>query len=404
MNTTNENLTSTIVINSSINNESEKLIKKNTKSKCGQYFTKDKILHIIKMMWPIILLLIGQVVQGASLPFWISSFTLNIGGPYFIISWASFLFSTFFGILFIIMKCATHAKTVSFKKYWKSYLIQGAVNALNGIFIVYSSPITRTPPVLFCVVTNLGIFFGIGLTRLLVKEKKHVNYCNIFPIAGMICISISAILILVAKIVTDLAHQTFSALSIMWICFALLGCFFGACYNILQERYLKTSNVELTGKYEQLINYFSILFWTSLVQLIVMIICWWVDILPIIGYSKYDTFLNHVGDAFKCFFGGSGYKNPMFGILFSFGYILTYIAVAVINKDSGNFAIYIQAAQTPIVSFIFMITGLGTESTPVWSVIPAVFTVTTGIILWKTWENKKSNSNLVKTESEKVIV
>ncbi len=58
---------------------------------------------------------------------------------------------------------------VSTKQYLKNYLCQGLSNALFGIFLVYSSPIYRTPPIVFVVLINFGIVFGMIFTKLLVK-------------------------------------------------------------------------------------------------------------------------------------------------------------------------------------------------------------------------------------------
>ena len=308
------------------------------------------------------------------------------------------------GLIFLIMWLTTKPKVVSLKKYYKSMLAQGGVNALFGIFSVYGSPITRTPPVLYCIICNLSIFFGMFLTHFIVKEKKHVNYCKLYPILGMIAIVVSTCLIMTAKIVTDLNNQHFTYWTFFWSFIILAGIFFGSIYNILQEQYLKESNKELPKKIDQIVNYFYVLFTTSLVQFVIMAFCWWVDIIPVYGFSTYDTFWNHLGKAFYCFFGGSGYVNPLFGVLFTIGYLLTYLAEAIMNEDSGNFALYVQSAETPIVSLIFMIVGLGTESTPLWAVIPSVTICTFGIVVWKTGEfyAEKQNSKPMKPKEQEM--
>ena len=126
-----------------------------------------KLINIIKIICPILLLLTGQIIQRIFIPIWINSFNLDIGGPYFILCWSSLIFACFFGLLFLVIKIILYiryhsinykVKTVTFKKYWKIYIILGSVCGLNGIFVVYASPIDRIPPVLFCVLSNLGIF------------------------------------------------------------------------------------------------------------------------------------------------------------------------------------------------------------------------------------------------------
>ena len=122
----------------------------------------------VTVFFIVILLLIGCTIQNTILQFWIDSFPKEVGGPYFILSWASLLFTIFFGILYGIA-LLKKPNTVPIRNYWKSYLIQGATNMMFGICLVYSAPISRTPPIIFVVLVNFAIVFGMFLTKFLIK-------------------------------------------------------------------------------------------------------------------------------------------------------------------------------------------------------------------------------------------
>lgn len=338
---------------------------------------------------PIVTLIIGMSCQAVSLPCWISSFGENLSGPYFILCWASLMFTLFYGLLFLFVNLFKKTKHISFKIWVKSYIIQGFVNCLNGIFVVYGSPITRTPPILFLCIGNIGIFFSIVLTRYIIKEKSYMSYLNWKPICALSAIIVSIILMIVGKIIHDVETTKYDSIIILWIVIVIIGVFCGTLYNVLQERYF-TKLTKYYGENYEKDGYFSnILFWTTVFQLIFMVMFFEVDIIPKFGYSTPDNFLENFKNSMYCFFGyGCNYNSLMWGTIFVFGYITTYISNTLINKDSANFANYATAIQTPLSAIVFIIMGFGTESTPLWAVIPSLIILTCSIVIWKTWENK----------------
>lgn len=372
---------------------------------------KEKLVKIGKnsTFWsyvPVFTLLLGSVTQSVTLPFWITSFGDNIGGPYFIVCWASFIFTTFFGIMFMIVKITKKPKMVNVWHYMKNYIVQGLANCMNGIFVVYSSPIKRTPPILFLVIGNINIFFSILFTRLLVKEKKKLRYSEWRPMVSMGMIICAIAMMIGGKLAYEITEQHFKVASIIWIIFATIGVAFGSLYNVLQERYLTDSNKEFENdKNAKDANKSVTLFWTSLFQLIFMILFFWVDIIPFFGFTKIDTFLENINNSFGCFFGTGtcSYQNSLYGLLFTLGYIVTYISTIVINEKSANFANYTNAAQTPLAAIVFYITKLGTETTPLWSIIPTITFISVGIYLWKNWEIRiEEKERIEKTQQQTV--
>jgi hypothetical protein len=290
--------------------------------------------------------------------------------------------------MFMFVWLFKRTKIVSFKKYIWNYLSQGFVNFTNGLFIVYTSDVTRTPPIVFLVLGNTGIIYGIFLTRFILKKK--INYKNLSPIISLIFLGTSVIIMIIGEMIYDSNLEQFNYYMILFICLNLLGVFSASCYNVLQEKYLTISNVDLDTKEEKNVNLLITLFWTSLFQFIFVALAWPVDIIPVFGYSTWSTFWTNFYQSILCFFGQEhcGCAPGLFGTAFVVGYVITYLSTIVLNKESANFAIYASAINSPLTALIFIITGYGTEATPLWAVIPSMILVVIGIIVWKRWENK----------------
>jgi len=113
-----------------------------------------------------------------------------------------------------------------------------------------------------------------------------------------------------------------------------------------------------------------VLFWGCLLQLVVMLIFFWIDILPWFGFSSSINELgNGIVSAITCFFGGNGCtKTWYFGILFNVGYILGYIGSIGLNEDSANFNMICAMLVTPIsVLYWVIFPSPGIEVPPWWS-------------------------------------
>lgn len=232
--------------------------------------------------------------------------------------------------MFVVVQCYKRTRIVSFKKYVINYVIQGFANCLNGVLIVYTSDVTRTPTIVFLVLGNTGIVFGIILTKILLKK---INYLNISPIISLIALATLVVLMITGEMIYDSGLDQFNYYMILFIILNLIGVFVASWYNVLQEKYLTVSNKELDNENEKNINYFITLFWTSLFQLVFVGLAWPVDIIPVFGYSTWSTFWSIL-----CFFGqkGCGCAPGLFGTGFVVGYVTTYLSTIVINKKSAN--------------------------------------------------------------------
>jgi drug/metabolite transporter (DMT)-like permease len=187
--------------------------------------------------------------------------------------------------------------------FWKNYLLQGLTNALNGICLVYSSPPSHTPPILFVILINLGIFFGMILTKYMIPSKRHINYRNKSVYISLICLALSVGITIAGDIVGKGDEATsFNGWSVMWILITTIASFFSALYNVLQERYMLESHLMIKPE-EENTNLLKTLYWTSLFQLMFMILFFWVDMIPHFGYtSNFPDFFNNLKLEIQCFF------------------------------------------------------------------------------------------------------
>jgi len=113
---------------------------------------------------------IGMVGQTVSLPLFISSFG-GTTGPYFIVLWCSFLFNCFFWpiVFYRIRKGIITPEMRTYKKHYKLVLI-GVFDALNGILVVFASPLSRTPGALQAILVQTTIPFTIVISKFMIRK------------------------------------------------------------------------------------------------------------------------------------------------------------------------------------------------------------------------------------------
>ena len=144
-----------------------------------QNLKQHKELLIALNVFFAVLAVSGQVGQNVSLPLWVSSATASCHGdhnstssnhtrngtgsdgpsmdPFFVVSFAALSFVVIFGVL-TLLSAAFGAVTVDDLRFpqWQLFLI-GLFDALNGVFIVFSSPTSRTAPYLQAILGNFLI-------------------------------------------------------------------------------------------------------------------------------------------------------------------------------------------------------------------------------------------------------
>jgi len=347
-------------------------------------------------------ILVGGVLQKTTLPLWTEAI-----GPYFVLVWASFVFALVFYISERIMYCQT-TSIPSMKRYWLTLLGIGVFDSLTGFFIVFSSPSNRTPPVLQVLLGNSKVIFTMPLTRLLVPGKRYYSYLHWKPIVALVLLFIGILIALIPDF-NLLAEGKVEFLSsshgLVYTLVFIVGDAWNAAYNVLQEKFITDREIESQQfGFKRHKNYDRtfVLFWGCLFQFITMVVLFPADAIPQFGVSKnIPSVWRNFGDAFMCNFG-QGERCKMltflFGVLFTTGYIFSYVGTLLLNEKSANFAMFASTLTSPIAIVIMKmvpVLAVGVQQTPLWSVIPSAVVLFVGVSLWKNWEETKKRGPAV---------
>jgi len=286
---------------------------------------------------------------------------------------------------------------VSIRENFKVFLYIGLFDAFNGILVVYAAPSSRTPPILQALFTNVSILYAMLATKLLVN--RSISYLHLKPLLALVFVILAIIISLLPDII-EIANGKASFAEgktpLAWSILFLIGVGPGAIYNVFQEKFLKSRNdIEDRNKtYDMTV----MLFWGCFLQLLTMLVFFWVDILPWYGFSDSITgFGTNLGGSIKCFFGGNNCTTTWFyGLLFNVGYTMTYAASAGLNEDSANFNMICSMLVSPISVFYWIIfPKQGVDVPPWWSFTFALLLFLPSTYLWKTWEVRKQPTKSV---------
>lgn len=373
-------------------------------------------VQLAKLVFLVFCNVAGQAAENISVIFWVGDLMkYGAGGPYFILFVLCAFFPVFFGICLLIAtwrnrKSVGWSPFILDRRLHRLMFIIGFYNAINGFLILYASPAQRTPPIVQGILGNSGLLVSaIGSKFIL---KKGNNYFRPLPILSGIFI-LGAILLSIAP---DFAHghTKFSGTKTVWwsICFGL-GFVPGVLYNTYQEK------VCHEPKFNRLIpstlvwtQSFCILFWGCLWLFFFICIGFGIDLIPGFGFSTIHTFGNHFQKGFECNFSmvdglagtdGSCSKTFLYGAIFFFGYVLSYVAACKLNRESTDFNMVTQIFVAPVVVIFWIIfkdLDPSSERTPAWSVYPALILTVIGAILWKWWERK---NNIVPIEQQHLL-
>jgi drug/metabolite transporter (DMT)-like permease len=237
-------------------------------------------------------LVLSSFFQQVGLPIFIGSFG-RITGPYFVVLISSILFNIiFWPIIYFRTKSGKITEEMTnYKKHWKLILI-GVFDALNGILIVFSSALERTPGALQAILIQTIIPLTIISSKLLLKKKYTMNQL----VGGGVCL-MGCIVSLIPKF----ENPEIGNFNLIYPALFLLGCFPAVLMNIFEEHI-----------FEDIHNYdvYLMLGWESLYQLVTVVLFFWTDIIPGFGMSAdINIFLTNLSNGFVCYFYPWGSKS-----------------------------------------------------------------------------------------------
>lgn len=335
-------------------------------------------------------------MQSTSVPLWINSFGPYLGGPYFILWFSSAIYVLVFFVATVVIviiakvrynrgngpppRLRTDLRTMGI------YMLIGFFDAVNGLLIIYASSPSRTPPILQAIFPNISVLYSIAATRFFIPQKKNIDYFTWKPLVCLVLILVSIFMNILPDILNSVPFSSGND-PVAWTIIFVVGIAPGVIYNVLQEKVLGEGSGNVL---QTILDSVWMLFWGCMFQFLVVLFFFWVDILPWYGYSSsIEDFVSHVYSSILCFFGGLDCSfNPLkYGIIFNFGYVMSYCASAGLNIESANYSMLLSTLTSPI-SLIFWVIFPQPNSTqpPWWSfAFPAVFYCIASV-LWKLWE------------------
>lgn len=282
----------------------------------------------------------------------------------------------------------------------------GLLNILNGFFVVYASPPTRTPPLIQAILQNAGVVFSIPFSLMWLGDRK--NYCAWRPMLAVGLVATSVAVSILPTVLAGQASDGVSASTIPWIFVYLAGLVPGAAYNVLQQRWLIRADVlrvDVTAA-EVTRATLRMLFYTNLFQTLSLVALFWMDILPWFGASSsMSEWRDNTVFSLSCSFGGASgaYAPPGSGLLpgsctprtpawafaFMIGYVWSYVGSSLLNRESAtyNMAIFVVITMTTSAFWLIPSTNPNPDNTPLWSVLVSLVLSLSGVVLWKVWEH-----------------
>eukprot|EP01138_Halocafeteria_seosinensis_P000400 gb/GECG01000413.1/.p1 GENE.gb/GECG01000413.1/~~gb/GECG01000413.1/.p1 ORF type:complete len:431 (+),score=32.07 gb/GECG01000413.1/:1-1293(+) len=350
----------------------------------GRLNAKATCARLLPAIWAL-LLVIGQTTQNVSLPIWNDSLGNN-GGPYFILFYATAMYSVLFFAAVLVLCYQGKIKRTDIEYPQLPLILIGVCDAANGILVVYASSPARTAPFLQSILGNFTIPMTILFRYLILKKRDNWKQlaCAGAVLGGLFLSLVPSIFGLNKGKGPEKSDQT-GAARILWPLAFMIAFVPAAIMNVIEEKALKdkipskeSSNdrslemgeallssergVNSTAIKEDLdragcqepaeLNQVWLLAFTSLYQFITIGLTFWTDIIPGFGISgDIHTFGHSFVAGFKCNFGGEscGSSAFAFSTVFIGAYMLSYIAGAALLRSDENGATW-QAIVVTLVT------------------------------------------------------
>jgi hypothetical protein len=370
-----------------------------------------------------IVIVLANCGQNISIPIWLDAFGPHFGGPYFVVVFASLCFTIIFTISYLLMRFVLWPDirsavpyAPSFREHWRTLVLIGLLDAVNGFLVVYASPPNRTPPIIQPMLGNTAILWSIIFSKLHIDRQK--SYLNCWVVAAIFCILASMPLIIVPQFLNG---GNFGSLSgIAWIIVFVIGVGFGSWYNVLQQKALHKMrsahpkdietiplNVDVrdqltpTELYYRRVDKTFVLMIGCAFQLAFMIILWPLNILPWFGTGGIDKFASGFSSSISCYFNQESDCGNVWwlGLIFIASYAISYVASLEVNETSANMNEIATTLVAPLgVIFWYIWPNVVSEPMsvpPLWSLISALVLLTLGVCVWRYWEHRVDEKSIL---------
>jgi len=275
-----------------------------------------------------------------------------------VVFFLSCLFNLFFWppTFYYIYKGVITPEMRKYKKHWKIMCI-GFFNGLNGLLVVFSSSLERTPGPLQAILIQTSIPFTFLFSKFILGKHYRVQ-----QIVGALIVLVGVFLSLVPLFEAlgegDASVEVGSEW--YWPFIFMLSTIPAVLMNIFEEWVFHDMPQ---------FNVVYMLAWQSLYQVLTVTALFWVDIIPGFGTSPdIQSWWSKFVDGLGCFFtpsmeGGSRcYFCGALGLGFSLMYCFSYLCSGFLMKyASANYNSIVQALAPPIsVAIWFIFPGINT--------------------------------------------
>ena len=304
-----------------------------------------------KHIWFWVLMnILSSLLQYTSLPLWIANIPARCADPFVVYQISATMFVLIFAACVIALRFLNGNDFFAFlaSLSWPRGVLlvcfAGLLNALNGIFVVISSPVDRTPPVITTTIPNIGFILMIGIIYLMHRwrflPEPAIRGSDFLSLEFALFFVMYAICVYTTIVATNGKSAELSGQVYWWVIF-LLGMFFGYLYNQIQEIFFKTEAFD--GSVNALTNF---LFATIVVQWAVALLCTGINFIPTVDMTPgSDASCDYATTLAHSFMGMGLLWNLMWG----FGNWLSYVASVKTNTVNTGLTMLINPISTAVV-------------------------------------------------------
>lgn len=317
--------------------------------------------------------IIGTVIFGSAQGILIPLMTMRFTSMYFI----AFAISVEITIILLLCMIIYFYKDrdvfkISNNSIIVTILLSGLSLACMSICKVYASNPDRTPPIMQSTLASTTIIFTVIFSKLFLDKDVTFNLKFIIPSVIFLICSICAPLIY-ELLKTQIGNKY------LWILLYAFGIACRGSYTVFQEKYFIQTNDST------LINKIKVLFYTNLVQLILIAPSYPLEYIMGNGNVSNIDFLNSTRTLF------TDYKASMLFQGFTLSYFLFLGFTIYLTTISSNYVMIISVIITPAVTIFFTIFKDWTPEIifPLYIIIPSLALSVLSALMWILGEIRK---------------
>ena len=279
--------------------------------------------------------------------------------------------------------------------------VMGIVNSSSALTQWYSTPPTRTPPLLQALLPVAMIVATPPLSKLLLRDRKQ--YLSLVPAASIALIAASVVVSMLPTMLQGTSSSgsgESGADTLLWSVVYLLSQLLGAGAFCFQQLYLLRAGALIPDASARHVNVAMLrnLAYNQILVTAISSLLWWQDVLPWWGSeSSVAGFSADLREAFLCSVLALGEDCPATTPLYAFSYLafeVVYLVGAfMVSKDSAVFSALLAVAMTALLDVFWLLfpalnPAPGQDgATPLWSVLLSFALATVGIFALKRWES-----------------